>query len=435
MSFSTRIQDYKVVKNLGSGTYGIIQEVTFNEKTYAIKIQNSSHSQGISCSSLVEIDTATRLNHFNLIKCLFAFTDSNKTYMLMEKADGDLKNLELKWGKEEFISLIFNIFCSVEFLHTCNLIHGDINPKNFLIFSKPALHLKLADFGFTQKNCKRKKIPIIQTSCYRAPEVIKGDGNYQESVDLWSVGITLFYMLFGIEPSGEQEEMKDNAITSFLEEVKVEKLDSAKKFLGEAHYSQIIELISKCLKLEIKERITAKEALNLPLFTGLKCPSGFLTEAKLTTSTLTDSHFYLPLKLSIGSPLVHILTIDLFERLVFYYGLKSLKINSNKVLAILLTCLFISLKLEMRHDLAEKEINKIAKDWGTSYQADAIIQLELLLVDDLGFCLYPHNLGTSLQEKIDIYALRFVTEISSKPPAVKNKFRQRQFSDLSKLVS
>ena len=63
--------------------------------------------------------------------------------------------------------------------------------------------LKLIDFGISKKTFQRGQrrdmLTVIGTPFYLAPEVILG-GGYDEKVDLWSAGVTLYKLITGVTP-------------------------------------------------------------------------------------------------------------------------------------------------------------------------------------------------------------------------------------------
>lgn len=66
-------------------------------------------------------------------------------------------------------------------------------------------YLKMIDMGTAKKlkiEDRFKTKTIIGTPHYMAPEMITGKG-YSFSVDLWSLGIIMYEMLFGHLPFGE----------------------------------------------------------------------------------------------------------------------------------------------------------------------------------------------------------------------------------------
>lgn len=75
-------------------------------------------------------------------------------------------------------------------------------------------NIKLADFGFARHNMidQYGKIKTSVTFCgtaqYAAPEVLNGIPYQPDASDVWSIGIVLYYMLFGRFPfNGESIEL------------------------------------------------------------------------------------------------------------------------------------------------------------------------------------------------------------------------------------
>ena len=74
-------------------------------------------------------------------------------FLVMEYIESDLKTLlqiEEKdvQNPEGFLTILYNILCSVNFLHSANLIHRDIKPSNFLITD--TCMVKICDFGLSR---------------------------------------------------------------------------------------------------------------------------------------------------------------------------------------------------------------------------------------------------------------------------------------------
>jgi serine/threonine protein kinase len=89
---------------------------------------------------------------------------------------------------------------AMNILHENGAIHRDLKPQNILLDDK--FYPVLADFGKARayiEDADGQMTNCVGTSCYMAPEVFK-DGNYTNAIDVWSYGMTLFYMLTSISP-------------------------------------------------------------------------------------------------------------------------------------------------------------------------------------------------------------------------------------------
>ena len=141
------------------------------------------------------------------------------------------------------------------------IVHRDIKPENILIVGREnngLLNVKIIDFGTAKIFSEFSKIKtFVGSAYYIAPEVIKG--KYDEACDLWSIGVIMYIMLVGKPPfNGEENEDIINA-------VKRGRYDTSNP-----RYQSLSEnakdLITKLLKFNSTERITASEALKHPWF-------------------------------------------------------------------------------------------------------------------------------------------------------------------------
>eukprot|EP00656_Telonema_subtile_P001844 TRINITY_DN107_c0_g1_i1.p1 TRINITY_DN107_c0_g1~~TRINITY_DN107_c0_g1_i1.p1 ORF type:complete len:580 (-),score=150.61 TRINITY_DN107_c0_g1_i1:281-2020(-) len=79
-------------------------------------------------------------------------------------------------------------------------VHRDLKPENFLL-SEPTANatLKIADFGFSRVSLAEDDgmmESVVGTPYYMAPE-IHNKQQYNDTVDLWAVGVVLFQSVFG----------------------------------------------------------------------------------------------------------------------------------------------------------------------------------------------------------------------------------------------
>ena len=86
-------------------------------------------------------------------------------------------------------------------LNMNGIVHRDLKPANIMFTS--AGDLKIVDFGLSRFFSKDSEAGLMETQygtpLYQAPEILNGKG-YDETADLWSVGIILFQMIAGVLP-------------------------------------------------------------------------------------------------------------------------------------------------------------------------------------------------------------------------------------------
>ena len=110
---------------------------------------------------------------------------------------------ELKRDKKFFIEIVISIANALKTLHDKGIIHRDIKPHNIYIKSLINEKNRIIKLGNFECAIKIKENPSdsVGTILYNAPEILK-DLEYDEKVDLWSLGITLFELYFGVLPYG-----------------------------------------------------------------------------------------------------------------------------------------------------------------------------------------------------------------------------------------
>ena len=82
-------------------------------------------------------------------------------------------------------------------LYQNNYVHFDIKPENILIGADNKI--KLCDFGWAKELTLENRSTFCGTVEYMAPEIV-GSENYDYGVDIWSLGILLYELLYGHSP-------------------------------------------------------------------------------------------------------------------------------------------------------------------------------------------------------------------------------------------
>jgi serine/threonine protein kinase len=174
---------------LGQGSGGKVFQVNNN---YACKIYNSTEE----ISTIRELSILSEINHPNIIKPIKINIYENLPVLIMEKANSDLESVIIGLSHTDRPIIIWQILNALDFLHSNNMAHRDIKPHNILLFD--TMKIKICDFGLSKFDVLSgiTHTPNIVTLPYRPPEVILNPGNYNLSVDIWSVGVILLRMIF-----------------------------------------------------------------------------------------------------------------------------------------------------------------------------------------------------------------------------------------------
>ncbi|CAD8144384.1 unnamed protein product [Paramecium pentaurelia] len=248
--------DYEIIKQIGSGSYGQVVEAMqkSTNKKVAIKRLTAIFDDEIDCKRILrEICILRELKHQNLIQIIEILEPQDPKsfdtiYVVMEYAQSDLKKLFKSPIHLQFLhiqTIVYNICVGLKYLHSAKVLHRDLKPANVLL--NEDCTVKICDFGLARsvqgidatdqaleeelarqqeepkkkdekkgprmlqkqnklnaKAVKRELTGHVVTRWYRAPEVILLEKDYTAAIDVWSVGC-IFAELLNM--------MKENAPT------------------------------------------------------------------------------------------------------------------------------------------------------------------------------------------------------------------------------
>lgn len=103
--------------------------------------------------------------------------------------------------EDELKQFFYKILRGIEYLHLNNIIHRDLKLDNILIDQNKSMNPKICDFGISSEYEKLKKIlDTGGTPAYLSPEVIKAEGEVSPKSDIWSLGVLLYLLSYGVVP-------------------------------------------------------------------------------------------------------------------------------------------------------------------------------------------------------------------------------------------
>ena len=144
-------------------------------------------------------------------------------------------------------------------LHDSNptVVHRDLKPENVLVFEEEggANVLKIGDFGIS-KLLKDKSSTDTDcgTNAFKAPEVKEDWSDYRKEVDVWSLGLVLYFLLTGEDRFKNRDEVLAFEETTPLFRTK------RRLFQGE-EVAQVEWLIKQMIHPDPKGRIFLEKAL------------------------------------------------------------------------------------------------------------------------------------------------------------------------------
>lgn len=154
-----------------------------------------------------EIKMMDMLDHPNILK--YEYSLLQKPYLIIATKYARFNNLleflqkYYKTGmpEDKVRKIMRQILESIKFLHAQDICHRDIKPQNFLVYERyPEIKIKLSDFGLAKHfNSDEKCTEYAGTPLYSAPEIhLKIP--YNKNVDIWSAGVTMFFLLVNSSP-------------------------------------------------------------------------------------------------------------------------------------------------------------------------------------------------------------------------------------------
>ena len=217
-----------------------------------------------------EIDILKFCQHKNIVQLIDYFETLNEIIIVLKYIEGNtlgyyLKEKNFNLTEMEVANIIQQIAFGVEYLHKFGIVHRDLKPDNIMIITKKEdnnIIIKIMDFGFSKIVSKEEKLMEgLGTLYYAAPELIQ-NLPYNLEVDIWSLGVIIYYMFTGCYPfSGKNEDEIEEKI---LEE-NVEFKDGEWEKISD----KVKDLIKKCLEKNPEERINIKEFICHPWFSIL----------------------------------------------------------------------------------------------------------------------------------------------------------------------
>lgn len=297
----TSISDrYKVIEDIGDGTYGRVQkceDIETKEIVAIKKIKIIRQEDSFPANTIREVQLLISLKNENVVKLKKALNcRSDRTmFLVFEYCDYDMHALLYMPGvripsKLLIVSIMKQLMMVLHYLACQNVVHRDLKPANMFVTRDNIL--KLGDFGLARNlsdHSTRYSTNVI-TLWYRPLELLLGASSYRYEIDMWSAGCIFFEMLTNrpLFPSPNTDVDQVRTIFKICgtpndsDWPEWRTLDKAGTFITEPKYKNvlkdhlkeripkdfqgIIDLLLRMLQYNPKKRITPEAAVNHAFF-------------------------------------------------------------------------------------------------------------------------------------------------------------------------
>jgi len=226
-----------------------------------------------------------RIRHPNLVALHDVVESPQGLYIIMEIMRGpELFSRIVEKGtyaEQDAAQVLLDIISALAYIHEVGVAHCDLKPEN-LLYSTPDSDgiIKIIDFGlaqFTDTRIGRRPTKIVGTPEYIAPEVVLRK-DYGPPADMWAMGVILYILLCGYYPFYST---KMNDTQEVLTKVCTAQYSFPAKEWDPVS-AEAKDLIRRLLVVDIKKRLTAKQALEHDWFKLIERPKLFLPKTTIS---------------------------------------------------------------------------------------------------------------------------------------------------------
>ena len=274
--------EYRIVRDLGRGGMGAVYEAEQLEtgRRVALKVLTKRlDSAEARARFFREGRLAASINHPNSVYVYGTGEIEGTPAIVMELVDGGTlqervqRDGPLPVGKA--VDAIIGVISGLQAAQAKGILHRDVKPSN--CFEDADGTVKVGDFGLSISSEAREEIDLTRegvflgTPAFCSPEQLRGEELNTRS-DLYSVGVTLFYLLTGRTP------FEGNTTMQLFANVLEKAPPSPKDFRPEIP-EELAKVVLRCLEKTPGERFRNYEELHralMPFGTDAPVPASLL---------------------------------------------------------------------------------------------------------------------------------------------------------------
>ncbi|XP_069056617.1 serine/threonine-protein kinase SBK1-like [Pleurodeles waltl] len=200
---------YRVIKELGSGSYGHVLQVEHRSRGKAMALKLMKKKTTRRSNFLLEYCISLCLSsHPRIIGTFGIAFETEKYFIFVQElaSAGDLFSIMepgIGLPEETVKRCALQLAEALDFMHNKALVHRDVKLDNILLFDKACHYIKLGDFGLTRLEGFPVS-PMSGTLPYSSPELCSLEAgetlDLDASLDVWAFGVLLFCISTGFFP-------------------------------------------------------------------------------------------------------------------------------------------------------------------------------------------------------------------------------------------
>ena len=255
---------YNLKKEIGHGSFGRVYlgEDLKTKELYAIKRVDKrqlQQSQYLEKAFWKEVEIMRKIQSPYSVKLYNVLPSLHYFNMVEELCDGDLYTELMKrqngFSTEEVRRIMIQLNDAFAQMQKHKIVHRDLKVQNVFIkyTTRPEFDVKLGDYGFSKELSDDITATKLGTPITMAPEILMNRA-YTSKVDLWSIGVIIYHLLFKDLPfKGRNEVMiLQNILHNNIPRNPTDQL--------------LNDLIHRLLVVDPRERITWKDYFAHPFF-------------------------------------------------------------------------------------------------------------------------------------------------------------------------
>ena len=275
LAIGHRLQEYIIGRLLGHGGFGLTylaQDTNLNSLVAIKEFLPQEFATRNADNSVVpksefdaesytwglerfkeEARALARFKHPNIVRVSRLLEANGTAYMVMDFEPGLTLSQYLKRNgptleEGKLLGLFLPVLDGLEALHRLQLVHRDIKPSNIYVraFGGPML----IDFGAVRQaiGAQSRNLTSLVTPGYAPIEQYSSDGRQGAWSDLYAVGATLYYCMFGHAPADAARR------SAAISDGSQDPITSAVSRGAQQYSSQLLECVDWALQFRVRDR-------------------------------------------------------------------------------------------------------------------------------------------------------------------------------------